>query len=227
MTRAEEIIKKIDLNMLEVEDILKLAKYPKEETCMFLEKSINKYNWKSYCEVDRGKDIPFASWARVVIEYIKDDLQGLRNLITKSKSESSGNEAYFVIFLLESIGTKKSVIDLMTLFSDVMDEVNINYETSKSLVEAFNLMLSFSSDIKLNNDEEERIRIFLCKYLDLYGSKDRDRALTYLALRGIGDNSSIELINLQKKIESDKNLVGIENIVVKHIKKRLLRKVKK
>lgn len=195
---------------LEVENLLDLALIGDAETANFLRDL--REEWVRQGEIGLY-NATFQSWALVVELYLRDGYSGLSSL-------SKGGGAQFVISLLEHLHSEDSLKALMHLYSEVIDEPEVNVEISDKLVASLNSMLSFPPIIDVDIASKDCLRGFIHRYMG-FVIDDGKYATAMCALRSIGDETSIDLIKSKKPLTGSWS--GTEKMVIKSIKNNIVR----
>ncbi|MTW11611.1 hypothetical protein GM658_13480 [Pseudoduganella eburnea] len=198
---------------LEVEHLLKDAIHPNDALAMALDALSAEMQWPFASALDTGdRQVPLATWAKVVSTYCRDGFNGLIHLAGEPKL------ANFVIGLLEEIKKKESFDALLLAFKENVSNPCCDVDTSYRIAGAVNQMLSFKPIVEAAPHQAIELRAFLCALYACSGS-EAQRATALLALRAIGDESSAEFA-ASKSLDSPWH--EVPKIVSKHIRKRLL-----
>lgn len=213
----DSLTKKAATNQLEVEDLISLAVSGDKSHADFIDILCAKYKWLDAESAQRESKVPLAAWAKVVVVYLREGYDGLAALVD-TKSSGSVDNARFVISVLKELHTRESVELLIKVFNDLLNNPDLNNVLTGKLVTAFNLLLSFPPMLDIDKGSEKIIRSFLHKSIELNPSES-ELASIYCALRGVGDESSIDLI--KKGIQLKSHWKGTEQLVTTKIRERI------
>ncbi len=207
------IKKRAKAGTLEVEHLLKEAKYPDEALAMALDELSAELQWHaSGVQEKGGLHVPLATWAQVVSTYCREGFDGLIRL------SSEPGLATFVLALFEELKTKDALSALMKAFGNYISEPCRDCGMSSNIAATLNLMLSFKPGADADASQAAQLRAFL-RTLHSCTQDDHQRALALLALRGIGDEESAEFALAQHLRDPWQET---PKLVAKHIRKRLL-----
>jgi len=175
-------------NTLEVEHILAAAKAGVPGLSQELRRLAEEHDWSSVTHLADGTHVaPMAKWAEVAGAYADGGLNSIREL-----AEAPENAGY-VIGLIEEIAPPEAVDALIAFFPDAMREPARAPGTAWRLVEAYNRLLCFKGSLVPSDSQAEAIRSFLISCLAAAPSETQ-RAHVVYALRGVGDQSSLNLL---------------------------------
>ena len=189
-TIAAEIERKARDNSLEVEDLLETVHAPDADFGKFLLDLASELDWSEDGFVDGRRVVPFRRWATVVAIYHEQGIPGLTGLVRRNEENVP---ASFVFSVLEQLKSSASVQAILDILGDTAHEPSNDLELAKMAATAFNLILSFDGRPDLPEAVEAGVRNFLHTLLQLE-LPEPDRATAVFALRGVGDETSLELI---------------------------------
>ncbi len=156
----------------------------------FLLALANELDWSEDGIVDGRRVVPFRRWATVVATYHKQGIPGLIGLIRRNEETVP---AVFVFGVLKRLKSNASVQAVLEILGDTANEPGSDLELADMAATTFNLILSFDGRPDLPEAVEADVRSFLHALLQLELSEP-DQATAVLALRGVGDETSLELI---------------------------------
>jgi hypothetical protein len=145
-------------------------------------------DWSEEGVVHGRRVVPLLRWATVVAAFHEKGLPGLIDLIQRDNMP-----ARFVFAVLEEIKSVESVQAVLEILGDTRRNPGSEMELANRAATTINLLLSFDGRPELPNEMETEVREFLHALLRLDLS-ELDRASAVLALRGVGDETSLELI---------------------------------
>jgi hypothetical protein len=209
----ESIRKHAKTNRLEVEHILQAAAQRIPGLDDELERLITLCGWTDGGELPGGaREIPFRRWAVTAITFLRGGYDGLHQLAMEPEG------LYFALALLEELHDPQAVDTAITICPRAFASPELHLSEALLLASTFNSLLSFKPPLTIPPSQEERIRGFLHRLLPACTS-DQDRALAILALRGVGDASSLTLISRQPAFYFPYE--GVLSATSKAIRKRL------
>ncbi len=195
---------------LEVEHLLKEARYPDAALADALDALAVELGWPSVAGTGDGKlVVPLAAWAQVVAAYARDGYPGLLALAADPAL------ADFVIGLLEESKTSEALDTLMRAFPDQLETPGQDGARAARIAAALNLMLSFKPAVPVAPAQAGRLRAFL-HALHACAETDAQRAGALLALRGVGDEHSADFAMAQRLAPPWRDVPAL---VARHIKK--------
>lgn len=215
MTPAQ-IRKKASRNELEVEHIIEAARSRDPSVCETLRTLKTELKWPDDNVVNGILVVPYGKWIDTACCFIEKGFSGLVDMATENHRPSS--YANYCIAFLEAYQTEDSVAAMVDLLRFVENDPTSVPEFSKKLISALNLALSFKGAPRVTVDQESKIRTFLHKALTA-PDESIDKAVTMLALRGVGDQHSIELIKASDPLPSPWQ--DTQSVAVRAIRKRL------
>jgi hypothetical protein len=179
--------KKAHEGSLEVEDLMQAAVERQPGLSDELARLAATYGWQAQgLQSDDTRVVPLAKWAEVASTYASGGFEGLRSLAQEPE------DIPFVLGLAEQIKTNDSL-------AFILEICNLHLKNSGSeelafrIASAFNLLLSFKQAAPVTTAQAETIQKFL---IDVYPSMQSEarRATVLLALRGVGDQNAIRLV---------------------------------
>ncbi|UTY59560.1 hypothetical protein [Massilia sp. erpn] len=206
------IKKRARAGTLEVEHLLKEAKYPDEALAATLDELSAELQWHTFgVQENETLYVPLATWAKVVSTYCREGFDGLIRLSAELELTT------FVLALFEELRTKEALSALMKAFGNYISEPCRDSEMSSRIAATLNLMLSFKPSADADASQAAELRSFL-RALYSCTQDDHQRALALLALRGIGDEGSAEFALAQRLSDPWHET---PKLIAKHIRKRL------
>ena len=151
-------------------------------------------------------------WVDVACIYIASGYEGLVIIGSKVKQVS------FVVAFLQEYKTRESVISLIRIAEYYLDDPSTKNDALIKIASGINLLLSFKDAPEIESSISDRARKVIHKCLS-YCKTSAEFATVIYALRGVGDNESIELISNIPKLQDE--WLGTENVVKKAIRKRI------
>jgi hypothetical protein len=221
----EEIIKNVKKKSgwtsFEVEHLFSLLRVDDKNLINDIKEIGKKHEWKTVEEIGYIPDnephpVPFGSWINVICLYIDGEVPALFDLGTRKKNW------HFAVAILEEIKTADSFI---ALFS-ILKLCNPKSDRKKivRILSAINLLVSFKDKPLLDKDIEKKAADYLLQLIDELRAyreqSDHEVAYCLYALRGLGDESTIEIIQKIIPVKLWYH-VGAEKKVINAIKKRL------
>jgi hypothetical protein len=198
---------------LEVEHILGAAKQPVPGLADELDRLVIECAWSDGGETPQGLIIPFRKWARTASAYCRSGTLGIVSL-----AQNEPAYLYFVLALLTELHNREALEAVMALASPVLHKPTENRAISLQASGAINLLLSFPPRISINSEEETILRVFLHNLLSLTTTAV-ERATVLCALRGVGNEESIQLMAAGVPLADPWD--GVESTVGRAIRKRL------
>ncbi len=209
----ESIRKNAKAHKLEVEHILQAAARRLPGLDNELENLIPICGWTDGGALPGGgREIPFRRWAVTAITFLRSGYGGLHQLVVQADYLS------FVLALLEELHCPESVEAAITLNPQAFASPQAHLSEALLIASTFNSLLSFKPLLAVAPSQAEGIRSFLHRLL-LACTSDRDRSTAILALRGVGDASSLTLISTQPDFQYPYESVSA--VTIKAIQKRL------
>lgn len=205
-------------NELEVEHLLALIQAPDPSLISVLNDLEAEHGWPHSHLVAGQHVVPFGRWSEVVKAFIQSGVSGLEKLIDKA----SPKEEYlsFCLAVLEELHNKEAVASTLRILRKHKDQ--LSEEEIDGITSTFNFLLSFKPEISIPPEEESEIREFLHSRVE-HPLETKNLATVYCALRGVGDETSVEILNRAKEL--DPPWSDTRKIAINAIRKRLKRKM--
>jgi len=203
-----KIRKLAQTNSLEVEHIIEAAFSRDENIAIELELLSETLNWPRGNRSKGDQVVPLAKWARFACAFIRSGYEGLVDCYE--------TENDFSLAFLGEYKTSESVAAILRIGEGLDEEATL--KSRNEIAVAFNSILSFGDRPNIAESKAAEARNLLHSYF----SSDLDepiQATIYCALRGVGNEVSIDLISSQKKLGGAWS--GTETAVIKAIKKRM------
>ena len=200
---------------IEVEDVLGAADMDAKDAVPLLKRLSDECGWLDFDQAESLGAIPLKDWAHVVCAYLEGGFDFLQDEAVSPTGYT--DRARLVIALLEHLHTVESVRALIAVFESALVHPERDMMMAKRVAEAINLLLSFEPKLKISAKEEQKLRDFLHKLLEI-SDDDGTRGTIYCALRGVGDSVSIKLIKDSKRLQG--KWFGIERVAIKAIEQR-------
>ena len=176
-------------NTLEVEHILAAAKARIPGLKDELEFLAREFEWSNTTHLPDGKHVvPLGKWAEVAGMYAEGGVSALADFVQEP------NNANYVIGLLEELGSSEAVEALISFFPDVLSHPETTTATAWRLCRAFNQLLSIKGAVTPTDSQAQVVRTFLVLFHAVAGSEP-ERAWAIYALRGVGDQTSLDLLS--------------------------------
>lgn len=190
--------KKARAGTMEVEDILKAGAAEMEGLADELERLTRECAWTDGEAVagSTSRIIPFRKWADVVIAYSRGGSGALVDLIRTKPSMHS-----YVYGLLDELHAPASISVILAGDQHVLANPSLDLPRAHRIAITVNLLMSFPPRIDISASD---VRILLAFLHDLIlrCSRENDRATAILALRGLGDSSSLRLLGTQAEFST-------------------------
>ena len=198
---------------LEVEHILRAAKNKIPGLAEELERLIVECGWTDGALTDKKVlIIPFRRWAVMTCAYLRGGCGGLCVLAEDHKFLP------FVFAMLQELHSWEAVDALLAISHEIIKSPGKDMKFAKHVAETLNSLLSFEPVIHISANDASLLRGFLHQYIRLSAS-DVERALGMLALRGIGNEESIKLIEEQRPLAEPWHETSF--VTIRKIRKRL------
>lgn len=194
-------------NKLEVEHIIEATFERDQSIAIELESLTNELNWTEDNIVDGRRYVPYAKWVRFACIFIRD---GYTGLVAAYDSDDD-----FSLAFLKSYKTTESIDSVLKIATKLAESTSP--KSKHDIASSINRLLSFKGSPIIENEKIGQLRELLHSYY-AQGLEEAEKATIYCALRGVGDQTSIDLINKQEKLKDP--WLGIEAQVIKSIKKR-------
>jgi hypothetical protein len=214
MTNLATFRRKALRNELEVEHILRAAKTRTEGLAELLRNLVTECSWTDGRKfADGSMEVPFRKWAVVGATYCESGCSGLVALVRQEASYLT-----FVLAMLEEVKNDEAVASVLTLTGVLLDDPGRDLKASRAIAESFNSLLFIRSSLMVSANDARRIRLFLHA---LIGSKadDTARAMAIYALRPVGDETSVALLQGLKSLEYP--WTDAPGIAIREIKKKM------
>ena len=199
---------------VEVEDLLKFAILGDAKAVPVIRELESKHGWSRSDHNNNVRIVPMARWADVVCEYLSGGCNALVAYARKADTDSLN----FSISVLEVLKSTESAIALKELSSDVVRALPDRLIDAIQISDGINLTFSFKNAPDISKDTECELRTFLHRILkqDL---RSHDRARVVCALRGVGNEESIQIISGLEQFDGAWS--GLQAIACDAIRKRL------
>ena len=190
----QKLRRKAAKNLLEVEHLFLAARLGDASVVAAIREMQRQYEWPQSNLVNEEHVAPLGRWADVVCRYIEEGHDGLVALAKDSECRT------FCIGLLEDLASAGSVRALVQICTPVLVDPKSHLSLAVRCSEAFNLLLSFNSLDEIGEDKRAEVRGFLHRLLgvDLTAAQ---RSTVICALRGVGDEESIRLIESSPSLD--------------------------
>ncbi|PQO38985.1 hypothetical protein C5Y96_03690 [Blastopirellula marina] len=205
---------------LEVSDLVKIALARSKSDATFLQALRAEYAWPDD-ELEAGDHvIPWGRWCEVACRYIHGGPAALGKLGTDAKTCLDYFD--YCVSFLSSIQTKESVAAVCQIAEATPPQCAKQIERpTLQLAEAFNLLLCIKGAPKISKATEKRVRDYLHRQFD-QELETVERASVFDALRGVGDKTSLELLEQAEDLPEPFEDERMD--AVKAIKKRIAAK---
>lgn len=203
-----KIRKLAETNSLEVEHIIEAAFSRDENIAKELESLSENLNWPEDNRVGDDLVVPLAKWSRFACVFIGSGYEGL--------VDSYETENDFSLAFLSEYKTPESISAVLQIGKRLGKEASL--KSKNDIASSINSILSFDDKPNVAATELAEARELLHSYF----IPDLDQpmqATIYCALRGVGNQESIDLISSQKKLIGA--WIGTETAVIKAIKKSM------
>ena len=203
-----KIRKLAQTNSLEVEHIIEAAFLRDANIAIELESLSGTLNWSEENQSNGDQVVPLAKWVRFACVFIRNGYKGL--------VDSYETETDFSLAFLSEYKSSESVTAILRIGKGLGAEASS--KSRNQVASAINSILSFSDRPNIDETEAAEARNLLHSYF--HADLDEPmQATIYCALRGVGNQASIDLISSQKKLGGAWS--GTETAVIKSIKKRM------
>jgi hypothetical protein len=220
MTSLDSAIKKLRRlaakDAVEVEHLSALAMIGNVKTVPVIRELQEHHSWPHGNRQGDKHVVPLGRWADVVCVYLEGGTDALVTYARRKEAESF----YFAVSILGDLKSSASVLALAELATGVESHLQTGIEDAIKLAEAINVILSFKGSPVMYEQTAAELRRFLHALLQRELSESQ-RATAVCALRGVGDESSIELIRAMPIFAAPWS--GLESTAIKAIGKRLRR----
>jgi hypothetical protein len=180
---------------LEVEHLLKAAKQKIPGLRSELASLSQELAWSMTPFLPDGSHVvPLAKWAEVAGAYAEMGMPGLEPL------SRDFHNAPYVLGLLEELNSSEAVATVLELFSPVIHQPQDFPDLLSPLVASINLLMSVKGCPAFSPEQAALAREFLHKAIALMPEQSRQACVVY-ALRGVGDQQSIDLLSRLRAFE--------------------------
>lgn len=206
--------RKAAANDVEVEHLTQFAVLGNPIAIPVIRELTAKHGWpRSNCVGD-AHVAPLARWAEVVCTFLEGGCDALVEYARKPEPKS----LYFAVSVLEQVKSAAAVLALAELADDIVRASPERTEDALKLASAINLALSFKNPPRVQPNTAAQLRTFLHGLFRLDLSEPQ-RAVIVCALRGVGDDESIRLIDQLPRFSGP--WTGLESLARKAIHKRI------
>lgn len=190
--------KKAKAGTIEVEDILKAGAAQIEGLADELERLAQECAWTDGGAIvgSTSRIVPLRKWGAVVIAYSRGGPSALVDLL-RSEPEMPP----FVYGLLEQIHAPASISVILAGDQRVLADPSQDLQRAHRLAAALNLLMSFPPRIDAPENGMCVLLAFLHRLIPLC-THENERATAILALRGLGDSSSLHLLDTQAEFSA-------------------------
>lgn len=216
MSLESDLLKKIHRNSLEVEDLLAVAKKGTPADAAVIKNLAQTHHWYWENHVAGTQIVPLARWAHVVCEFLVGSYPAVLKLA--NESDEGVKNTPLVLGLLEELHSREAVDTVLRIMRDLQKNSTASKELTTQCVSTLNSLLSFKPWIQISEEQSAFVRDFLHARLSLPLS-DTELAITLCAFRGVGDESSVALIESARELSGP--WAGTEATAIRAIKNRL------
>lgn len=203
-----------ELDAVDVEHLSELAVIGDAKAVPVIRELQERYAWpQDNCQGEKHL-VPLARWAEVVCAYLEGGADALVAYARRAEADSF----YFAVSVLSELKTAASVRAFVELAAGIESDLGTHTEDAIKLAEAINLVLLFKGAPVVHEQTAAELRRFLHAVLRQELSEPQ-RATAVCALRGVGDESSIQLIDAMPGFVAPWS--GLESTAIKSIRKRL------
>lgn len=210
-SKLNALRRKAAKNDLEVEHLTAFAVLGDARAAAVIRELQAKHAWP---RSNRAANGPLARWAEVVCAYLEGGCDALVNYARRPESDS----LYFAVAVLQEVKSAACVLALAKLSEDTVKALPKGVKDGLSLADAINLTLSFKNPPRVQSQTSKCLRSFL-HALVRQKLGEPERARVVCALRGVGNEESIRLINQLPAFSGP--WAGVESLACKAIRKRL------
>jgi hypothetical protein len=210
--QKQSLRKRAAKRSLEVEHLLHVAVIGDASDAAFLKSLAAECDWPNSADVNGVHVVPLGTWNKAVCCYLEKGYPGLVQLAKKSDSR------LFSLAILRELKTVESISALIEIAGKVIERPAANRELASRIASVFNFILSFDGAPAISRKVETHIRQFLHRLL-AEPLNDAEKASVVCALRGVGDEESIELIRALPPFREAWS--GTEKVACKQIKSRI------
>lgn len=185
----QKLFKKEKNNTLEVEDILAVVRNgTKDDVSVLKELRLEIFKTDTFST----RSIPFDKWIDAVCDFLTFGYDKMVEIAT-----SNSDQSYFAIKVLNETYTYDGLQSILKILNASDLTKQTDYIVAIECMSAINLMISFDAKIDLSEKDIVSVRQLIHRYLEFVknnSAKEIDISAAYYALRKVGDNSSIELL---------------------------------
>ncbi|WP_395008943.1 hypothetical protein [Undibacterium sp.] len=204
--------KKAQEGLLEVEDLLQAAIEKQPGLSEELARFATAYGWhKQGPQSDGTPVVPLAKWAVIASAYADCGFDGLRAQVQQPQ------DIPFVLGLAEEIKSSDSVAFVLEISAQYL-RGEASEELAARIASAFNLLLSFKQAAPVSAAQAIAIQNFLISVYPGLQAEAR-RATCLLALRGVGDQSAIQIVEAADDFKEPWN--NTKSVVLRAVRKRI------
>jgi hypothetical protein len=202
-------------NAVEVEHLSGLAVLGDASVVPTIRELQERHAWPRENRQGNAHVVPLGRWAEVVCAYLEGGADALVAYAQRDEPKSF----YFAVSILSELKSA-AVLALAELAAKVERELRWRILDAVTLAEAINLAMSFKGTPAIYERTATELREFLHALLR-QELNHIQRATAVCALRGVGDESSVELIRAMPPFAGPWS--GLESTAIKAIRKRLRR----
>lgn len=203
-------------NAVEVEHLCAMAVLGQSAAVPVIRELQERYSWSQSKRDGGAHVVPLGRWADVVCSYLDGGADALVSYAHSKEPDSF----YYAVSVLGDLKSSVAVLALAELAAEVQRDLPKRRGDAVKLAEAVNLTLSFKKPPAVHERTARSLRTFLHALLR-QALNEPQRAIVVCALRGVGDESSIAL--LQTIPPFTETWGGLESAAVNAIRKRLRR----
>jgi hypothetical protein len=207
------LARKAGNNTLEVEHLLRVLSTADATDAPFIRSLSTEYGWSVTGVVGRRRVVPFACWADAVCRYLEGGCAAVVRM-----SQESPSMIEFCLGVLEEVKTAESVSAMLEVGSAEVELPVSDVPRAVRIADGLNLLLSFKGAPAVSPTVELQVRDFLHRLLDTELT-EAQRASVVCALRGVGDQESVDRIAALPPFKG--SWAGVEQTSTKQILQRL------
>jgi hypothetical protein len=213
-TKLAVLRRKAAKNQVEVEHLTAFAAIGDRAAVPVVRELQAKYDWPRSNRVNGRHVVPLGRWAEVVCAYLEGGWDALIDYARGPEPDAF----YFAISVLEVTKSPVSLVVLTELSSIISKKLSSRKADAVKLAEAINHVLSFKKPPPVYPGTATSLRRFL-HALVRQKLTQPERATVVCALRGVGDEESIQIIRELPKFDGP--WAGIEINACQTIRKRM------
>jgi len=175
---------------LEVEDLLATVQSRDPGLAPPLRALARELGWDFRSHVGGARVVPLGRWVEVVASFHEGAYAALERLCAGQDGNSYES---FVLAALEALKTPEAVMSVVRVLGSAAGDPLSNLALAAKGATALNLLLSFKPAPTLSPTLAETVRQFLHRLLAC-PLQEPQRATTVLALRGVGDKTTLALL---------------------------------